>query len=223
MVDAAIALADTDGLEAMTIRSVAAALGASPMTIYTYVPTKAELLDLMLDAVYARMPSSRWPSRQRWRARARAVAEANLELYRAHPWAADIGTTRPPLGPGLMAKYEHELAALEGLGLDDVEMDAALTFVLGFVRQHAIAARESAAAQDTSGSDAEWWAVAGPELARFVDPERFPLASRVGSAAGAAQAAAFSPDRAFDFGIERVLDGLATLLVESALPRSSHG
>lgn len=56
--------------------------------------------------------------------------------------------------------------------------------MLGFVRQHALTAQEVAAAADASGSDAEWWAAAGPELALFVGPARFPLASRVGSAAG---------------------------------------
>src|SRR5262245_11128111 len=184
VVDAAIDLADADGLDAVTIRAVAAKLGAAPMSIYTYVPAKAELLDLMVDAVCARMPRAPWPRRQRWRARVRAVADANRDLYRAHPWAAGVATTRPPLGPGLLAKYEHELAALDGLGLTDLELDSALTFVVGFARQHALTADEAAVAQDASGSDADWWASAGPELARFATAERFPLASRVGSTAG---------------------------------------
>jgi AcrR family transcriptional regulator len=213
VVDAAIEVADADGLASVTIRAVAARLGASPMTVYTYVETKAELLDLMVDAVYVRMPRPPWPRRQGWRTRVRAVADANRDLYEAHPWAARVSTARPPLGPGLIEKYEHELAALDGLGLTDLEMDAALTFVLGFVRQDAIAAQESAE-NDASGSDADWWVAAGPELARFVEPARYPLASRVGSAAGSAQGAAYSPARAYEFGLERVLDGLSVLIEE---------
>ena len=133
VVDAAIAIADADGLDAVTMRAVAERLGTSPMSLYTYIPGKAELLDLMLDALYLAM--ARKPFRLQWRARLRAVAEANRELYARHPWAARISTARPPLGPGLMAKYEYELAAFDGLGLSDIEMDAALTFLLAFVQE----------------------------------------------------------------------------------------
>ena len=108
-----------------------------------------------------------------------------------------------------MAKYEHELAALDGLGLSDIEMDAALTFLLAFVQANAVAAQDHASAP---GTDAEWWAAAGPLLARVVNPERYPLASRVGSAAGAAQGGAYDADHAYAFGLERVLDGLAALI-----------
>ena len=102
----------SEGLAAVTMRALAARLGVSAMTLYGYVPGKDELLDLMLDALYARMPRPPWRAGSGWRARARAVAEANRALYAAHPWAAAVSTARPPLGPGLMAKYEHELAAL---------------------------------------------------------------------------------------------------------------
>ncbi len=207
VVDAAIAIADADGLEAVTMRAVAERLGTSPMSLYTYVPGKAELLDLMLDALYLAMP--RKPFRRQWRARLRAVAEVNRELYARQPSAARVSTARPPLGPGLMAKYEYELAAFDGLGLSEVEMDAALTFLLAFVQGNAVAAQEHA---DAPGTDAEWWATAGPLLARVVDPERYPLASRVGSAAGAAQGGAYDAQRAYAFGLERVLDGLAALI-----------
>jgi len=207
VVDAAIAIADADGLDAVTMRAVAERLGASPMSLYTYIPGKAELLDLMLDALYLAM--ARKPFRLQWRARLQAVAEANRELYARHPWAARISTARPPLGPGLMAKYEYELAAFDGLGLSDVEMDAALTFLLAFVQGNAVAAQEHA---DAPGTDADWWATAGPLLARVVDPERYPLASRVGSAAGAAQGGAYDAEHAYAFGLERVLDGVAALI-----------
>ena len=193
------------------MRAIAARLGTSPMTIYTHVPGKAELLDLMLDAAYAAMPRPPWPPRRRWRRRLRAVAAANRDLYEAHPWAARVSTARPPLGPGQLAKYEHELGALDGAGLGDVEMDAALTYLLAFVQAAAVAAQD-AAAGSAAESDATWWAEAGPLLARVAGPERYPLASRVGSAAGAAQGAAYDPDAAYAFGLERVLDGLGALI-----------
>ena len=88
-------------------------------------------------------------------------------------------------------------------------MDAALTFLLAFVQANAVAAQDHAVAP---GTDADWWATAGPLLARVVQPERYPLASRVGSAAGAAQGGAYDAERAYAFGLERVLDGLAALI-----------
>ena len=98
-VAAAIRLADGGGLAAVTIRAVARAVGAAPMSLYTYVPGKAELLDLMLDAAYAAMPRADTSARG-WRERVRAVAEENRVLFADHPWAARVGTGRPPLGPG---------------------------------------------------------------------------------------------------------------------------
>jgi AcrR family transcriptional regulator len=212
VVEAAVAIADAEGLDAVTIRAVAGKLGMSPMNLYTYVPGKAELLDLMLDGLYAAMPREPWSARQAWRPRLRAVAEANRKLYEAHPWAARVSTARPPLGPGQIAKYEHELAALDNLGLTDIEMDAALTFLLGFVQATAVAAQDAMQAQGEFRDDDEWWAAAGPVLERLVDPERYPLAARVGAAAGAAQGSAYDPERAYSFGLERILDGLGALI-----------
>jgi AcrR family transcriptional regulator len=207
VVDAAIAFADEAGLEALTVRALASRLQLSPMALYTYVPGKAELLDLMLDTLYLRMERPDWSPRDGWRERLRAVAGVNRALFAEHPWAAQVSTARPPLGPGLMAKYDHELAALDGAGLDDIDRDAALTFLLGFVQASAVADQDAG-----PGDDAAWWEAAGPLLAQAMDAERYPLAVRVGGAAGAAQGAAFDPERAYAFGLERVLDGLAALI-----------
>jgi AcrR family transcriptional regulator len=212
IVDAAIALADAEGLGVVTMRRVAQALDVAPMSLYTYVPGKAELIDLMLDTVYARMPRSE-PAGPGWRARLTAVADDNRALYERHPWLAAVSTSRPPLGPGVTAKYEHELRALDGIGLDDIEMDAALTFLLGFVETCARSAADIRAAQHESAmSDAEWWSANEPLLAKVFDADRYPLASRVGSAAGAAHGGAYHPDHAYAFGLQRVLDGLAALI-----------
>ena len=73
----------------------------------------------------------------------------------------------------------------------------------------------AAAATDATaapGTDTEWWERAGPLLARAVDPARYPLAARVGAAAGEAHGAAYDPEHAYAFGLERVLDGLAALI-----------
>ncbi|MFI6867913.1 TetR/AcrR family transcriptional regulator C-terminal domain-containing protein [Nocardia sp. NPDC050406] len=216
VVAAAIEIADTEGLSALTMRSVAAKLGLTPMATYTYVPGKAELLDLMLDTVYQRMPRTDLTGMP-WRDRVCAIAAENREMFDRHPWVAYLPTTRPPLGPGVAVKYEHELSAFDGLGLTDLEMDSALTYVLGFVNSVArIAIDTQRAAADSGMSDHEWWERAAPVLARVFDEARFPLGARVGAAAGQAHDSAYSAEHAYRFGLARVLDGLESLIEKSS-------
>ncbi|MER5862028.1 TetR/AcrR family transcriptional regulator [Kitasatospora sp. NPDC002040] len=216
VVQAALELADADGLDAVSMRRIAQQLGVTPMTLYTYVPGKAELLDLMLDTLFLRMPRPVDPAAP-WRERVTAVAESNRVLQLAHPWVAALPATRPPLGPGLIAKYDHELGAFDGLGLTDLDIDAALTHLLAFVRSTGRTALEARAAErDSAMSDDDWWEVNGPLLARVFDPERHPLATRIGAAAGEAHRSAYSADHAYGFGLRCVLDGFAALIAERA-------
>lgn len=214
---AALSLADDQGLAAVTMRAVAERVGVSAMSLYTYVPGKAELLDLMVDALYLAMPRPAW-GRTRWRKRAVAVAESNRALLTAHPWLTEVAAlSRPPLGPGVLAKYDHELGAFDGTGLFDVDTDAALTYLLGFVQAHARAAHDAQrATTDSALSDAQWWAANQPVLARALDPEAYPRATRIGAAAGEAQGSAWSADHAWTFGLARTLDGLAALIERRA-------
>jgi hypothetical protein len=130
------------------------------------------------------------------------------------PWnPAAISTIRPPLGPGQIAKYEHELSAYDGLGLDDVTVDHCLTYLLSFVQACARAASEARDAQrGTAMDDEQWWAASAPLLARVLDENAYPTAARVGAAAGAAHGSAYDPGHAYDFGLRRVLDGLAAII-----------
>lgn len=212
VVDAAIAIADEGGIDAVTMRAVAATLGIAAMSIYTYVPGKAELIDLMLDRLYLAMP--REPLTELpWRERLTAVAESNRALFRAHPWLASVATIRPTLGPGTMAKYEHELSAFTGLGLDDVTIDDALTYLLTFVQAAARAAHE-ASEQALAGAmtDEQWWAANQSLFARVFDPEKYPLAARIGAASAEANGGAYVPGHAYAFGLARTLDALAALI-----------
>ncbi|WP_231953608.1 TetR/AcrR family transcriptional regulator [Actinoplanes derwentensis] len=218
VVEAGITLAGAEGLDAVSMRRVAQELGVVPMTLYTYVPDKGALLDLMLDRLYLAMPRADHPDRP-WRERLAAVAEENRRLYGEHPWAASLPASRPPLGPGLMAKYEHELRAFDGCGLDDVTRDSALTFLIGFVQAQARSEAEVRAAATRAGdTDFEWWAERGPIFQVVFEQHRYPTATRVGAAAGAALGAAYDPGHAYTFGLNRVLDGLAAL-IETGDPR----
>ncbi len=211
---AAIDIADSEGLGALTMRRVSEVLGVGTMTPYTYVPGKAELLDLMVDTVYGELPAID-PDAGDWRQRLERVALDNWALYQRHPWLAQVETSRPVLGPNLLAKYERELTALGDTGLGDVELDSVLTLVLGHVRSTARAAAELAELESSSGvTDAQWWQAQAPWLAKFAGTKQFPTATRVGAAAGQAHNAIYAPEHALLFGLQRLVDGVAVLIAE---------
>lgn len=215
LVAAGIAIADAEGLDAVSMRRVAERLGASPMSLYTYVPARGDLVDLMADASLAGLydDPDALARTGSWRDALRAMAGARWRLLTAHPWLLDHGSARPVLGPHTLLAYETELRPLDGIGLSDVEMDAVVTLVLSHVAGAARARSDVLLAQRSSGmTDAQWWQLAGPALAEHVDEPRLPVSSRVGSATGAAHDAATSPDHALAFGLERIIDGVGALL-----------
>ena len=215
VVQAAVTLADADGIDAVTIRGVAEHLGVSPMSLYTYVPGRAELLDLMIDHAHGELAAPE-PGPD-WRAALEAIAENQWALFHRHPWLLQVATSRSALGPHSFAKYEHELRAVEGIGLDDVEMDAVVALVSGLVRTTARSSLEAARLVRSSGlTDAQWWERAAPVLAGIpaADAAHYPLSSRVGQAAGQFHNAAEDPAHTFRFGLARVLDGIETLVSE---------
>jgi AcrR family transcriptional regulator len=212
IVSAAIEIADADGLAALSMRRVAEQLGVGTMSLYTHVPGKGELIEVMLDTVIGEVTMPEDVSGG-WRARLESIARANWALYHQHPWILQVAASRPPLGPHVIAKYDYELRAVEGIGLDDIEMDSVITLVLGYVEGAAARALEASQAEQRTGmSEEQWWEASAPLLARVFDPNRYPVAARVGAAAGEAYNAAFDPEHAFEFGLQRVLDGIAVLV-----------
>ncbi|WP_202946727.1 TetR/AcrR family transcriptional regulator [Allomesorhizobium alhagi] len=212
LIEAAIGIADEHGLAAMTIRGLAAALHKPTMTIYTYVSGKAELVPLMLDTIYQRMDRSA-PADRDWRDKVVRIAEDNRRLFERHPWAADVSFGRPSLGPGTIAKYEYELAALEDLGVDDVTRDSVLTHILVVVAAVARAsANQDLEVRSSAQSDEEWWRENAPFLALAFDPEKFPLAARIGAAAGDALGGAFNAEHSWTFAVDRMIDGIEALI-----------
>ncbi len=210
IVRAAIELADTAGIANLSMRRVAERLSVGTMSLYTYVPGKAELLDVMLDTVYGETTE---PTQDGWRARLEHIARDNLALYQRHPWLTQVATSRPVLGPNAIAKYDRELRAIDGIGLSDLEMDSVLTLISGYVHGAARGAADAKAAEQSTGmSDEQWWYAHVPFLERIMDGRRYPVAARVGSAAGEAHQAAYNPEHAFEFGLSCVLDGVEMLV-----------
>ncbi|MEV0060391.1 TetR/AcrR family transcriptional regulator [Nocardia sp. NPDC050718] len=205
VVAAGIALADRDGIDKLTIRAVAADLGLRAMSLYTYVPSKEALLVLMVDAVAADDPPipADLPIRDRMIA---VAARIRAELI-AHPWLLEVSPWRQVLGPARMRRYEGQLAAIEGIGLDDLAMDRAIAVLTDFATGNARLAIAAAGAT-AQLSDADWWNVHGPLLARVMPAAEFPLAGRVGATVGEHYQAPADPDGAFSYGVATLVDGI---------------
>ncbi|MFF3223347.1 TetR/AcrR family transcriptional regulator C-terminal domain-containing protein [Nocardia suismassiliense] len=205
VVEVAVALADRDGYAKLSIRAVAAELGLRPMSLYTYVPSKDALTVLMVDAVADE--DAPIPAELPVRARLAAIArQVRVELI-AHPWLLEVSPWRQVIGPGRMRRYERQLAAIEGIGLSDVEMDRVIAVLSEFATGNGRVA--VAAQRDTQVmTDVQWWDVHGPLLTEAMPSSSFPISARVGAAVGELYQAPADPDGAFDYGLDRLLDGI---------------
>lgn len=202
IVRAAIGLADADGLEAVSLRKVAARLDVGPMRLYGYIDTKDELLDLMVDSVFAEIR----PAGDDWREVLRSLAETTRQAVHRHEWFADLIGGRPQLGPHALAAGEAVVAGLGAVDLDAVMpvVGAVNAYVIGAVRRE-IAERR---AERATGMDQQQFqAATGPYLTRTFATGRFPALATV-----IRDAAHLDADRTFTIGLDFVLDGVAASL-----------
>ena len=211
VIDAAVELADGAGLATLSMRGLAQHLGLGAMTLYTYVPNRGGLIALMVDQVLGRTELP--PPPDDLRARLALVAEVQYADCRAHPWLLEVAGLRPWLGPHASDRYEWQLSAVEGIGLDDIEMDQTVTllsaFGAGIARtEHAVRRAE----QESGVTDKEWWEANAEALTEVMAGHDYPIAGRVGTAAGEAYQAASDPRREFEFGLARIVDGLVAYL-----------
>ncbi len=199
IVRAAIRLADADGLDAVSLRKVAAALDVGPMRLYGYIATKDELLDLMVDAAHAEIR----PSGDDWREALRSLAEATRHAAHEHEWLADLLGGRPQLGPHALAGGETIVAALGDVDVDSImPMVAAVNaYVIGAVRRE-IAERRAERA--TGMDEKRWQAALGPYLERTFADGRHPALATV-----VRDAAHLDADQTFRTGLAFLLDGIA--------------
>ncbi len=216
IIEAAIAIADVEGLDAVSMRRVAERLSVGAMSLYTHVPGKGELTDLMFDTVAGELYTDvDEPSRQPggWREALRFIARRNWELYGRHSWLLHLSYARPVMGPHVSRNYEAELRPLEGIGLTDIEMDDTLALVLSHVSSVARSRLLQRSAQQESGqTDLEWWVAVAPVLETVMSGQHFPVSARVGQAAGMAHEAVTNPEHALSFGLHRILDGVEVLI-----------
>ncbi|GAB3432405.1 TetR/AcrR family transcriptional regulator [Flindersiella endophytica] len=212
IVRTAISVADAEGLGALSMRRVALELGVGTMSLYTHVPGKGELIDLMEDVVLGETARPALAGAS-WRQRLEQVAHEHWKLYHRHRWLLQVVAHRPPLGPNLMAKYEYELRAVDGVGLTELEMDSIVALVTSFVHGAARSAVDAARnTEETGVTDRQWWAAHAPYLGKLMDASRFPLAAKVGAVAGEELGAAYDPAHTFTFGLKCILDGVEALV-----------
>ncbi|GAB2896487.1 TetR/AcrR family transcriptional regulator [Streptomyces mayteni] len=198
IVRAAVRLADADGLTAVSLRKVAAALGVGPMRLYGYIATKEELLELMVDAVYAEIR----PAGDGWREVLRSLAEDTRRAAHEHEWFADLIGGRPQLGPHTLASGEAVVAGMEGVDVDTVVpvVAAVNAYVIGAVRREISERR----AERATGTDKEQWQAAfGPYLERTFATGRYPAMATV-----VRDGPHLSADETFLTGLDFLLDGI---------------
>lgn len=198
---AGIAIADRDGLAAVTMQHVADALGVTKMALYRYVPGKTELVALMTDLAIGEVPQDGGVPGD-WRARLGDWASQMFSRFGRHPWALEATAGPRIIGPNELGWAEQAVAALASTGLEGGEMLDVAATLAGHVR--AIAQQQSA--QPDGSAEQSMAAAIGPLLAGR--EERFPALS----AALRSAARHGSQDQALEFGIDRILDGVELLI-----------
>ena len=203
VVDAGVAIADAEGLDALSIRKVASQLGIGAMSVYTYVPGRSELIELMIDRVYADHPLP--DATASWRARMEDWMRATWRTYHVHPWLLDYNMARLPIGPHVLDVEEALYAAVLAAGFAGAENVA----ISNLVRwQLAGAARtmigDTAEERNTGVSAEAYWDSRSSFWLTYFDPERYPTMAAVWEVGGFDDPAGWD----FDRMITRLLDGI---------------
>ncbi|MDJ1136979.1 TetR/AcrR family transcriptional regulator [Streptomyces iconiensis] len=230
-----IGVADGEGLAALSMQRVAGLLDVTKMALYRYMPGKAELVALMVDAALGETPPPPARPHSGWRPQLAAWARQLVTVFERHPWLLDAMPGPRVTGPRELAWTERALAALDGTGLTGAERLDAVMLLTGHVREIAQQARAAGAGAAGSAGDAQ--GTGGGERTAGAEstgdgpghgPEEQFAAGLAGlmrdhgadfpalSAALSATATEGGRDQGLDFGLERILDGLGLLIAERA-------
>src|SRR5579859_1520904 len=210
IVAAAVRVADTEGLAAVSMGRVAGELGTAPMSLYRHVSSKEELLTVMVDAAWGSAPGAPAPG-ESWRDGLSRWAWALRDGARRHPWVVRIPLNSLPIMPNEVAWFENALACMAGTGLTEARKASVIMLLAGYVRNLATTEADIAAAIQASGlSPAEWMSSYPRMLGQLTDAQRFPALTAF-IAAGVFDAED-GPDDEFIFGLDRILDGVEVLV-----------
>jgi AcrR family transcriptional regulator len=205
IVEAAIAVADREG-SCFGMRDVSAELGVGTMTIYRYVPGKAELIDLMVDRLSRVGPDAPELSGMDWRSRLEMLAEGVWKVYSEHPWLLELNQRRPVLGPDSLDGYQFAVAAFEGHELPAKEVNliitAVMNLVVGTARQYLMG---DSMDERPAVDEQEWWSQQEPYLVKALESGRYPKLTWFTDT----EAWDISAHQAMRFALDTFLDGLA--------------
>ncbi|MFE7336328.1 TetR/AcrR family transcriptional regulator [Streptomyces griseus] len=240
IVTAAVAVADAEGLAAVSMRRLSTELGTGTMSLYRYVPGKAELLDLMLDRVLGEplpsgtgtgtgmgagadpadtsgAPAEPADAPADWRAAIDTMARTYLDNLRRHPWLLKINQARTVLGPSALRGLELSLTSLRTMGLRDPELIGVIITVNSFVEGLArTQADEAEAVAQTGLSDEEFWDNQRPYLERAMLSGAYPMMAGMSEDT-------FSPEfDHFEFGLRRLIAGFEALVAERTAERAAE-
>lgn len=201
VVSAAVGIAGTDGVQAVSMNRIAKRLGFSPMALYRYVTNKQELLALMVESALQDVPPPAIDGLT-WRPAVTAWAWGMQELFQEHQWLAALNLTQVPFGPRRLAWLECGIAALSGTALSEKEKGDVVQLINGFVFAEAQYATDPTSSEgETDGFTA---------LVENVEAETYPAV--INAVDGGAFAAGGGTPSTFEFGLERILDGVEVLI-----------
>ncbi|WP_326792919.1 TetR/AcrR family transcriptional regulator C-terminal domain-containing protein [Streptomyces sp. NBC_00841] len=199
-------IADAEGLGAVSMQRVAEQLGKTKMSLYRYLPGKAELIAVMVETALDDAPEG---GEDDWRARLTAWSYGLVEMLRRHPWLLEATVGPRLMGPKELGWMERALSALDGTGLTGAERMDAVVLLTSHVRGIAL---QSRAAAPSSAPEAQLLAALGTVL-RDHGADYPHLAAATASSVGSGTQ---GQDQALEFGLDRILDGLEVLIAEHA-------
>jgi AcrR family transcriptional regulator len=212
VVHTAVELADRLGVAGVTLLKIATELGYTKMALYRHVGSKDELLELMADRATGAAPQL---DPDGWRAGLRQWAHALRAVYAEHTWLAHLPISGPPRGPNSISWLDALLRVLRDSGLDGATKLGISVVLSGYVRHSSALARQLEEGRRHTGLDqVQAEHDYGRMLVQLIDPERFPDAAQLFAAdpfeSAPEQPADSDPD--FTFGLELILDGIATAI-----------
>jgi AcrR family transcriptional regulator len=195
--EAALGLVDRDGLDGLSMRRLADALGVGTMTLYGYFRSKRELLDAVVDAAVSDRPLPRPGGR--WREQLRELLLAARRNLVRHPGLVEIRVRQPVLQPEALRFSEAGLRILRGAGFDTREATLSFRLVFSYIFGFAAFSPAEAVEEDRAAAAA---------AIRALPPDEYPELA----AASEEAAAAMGGEEAFEYGLDRILDGLEARL-----------
>ena len=209
IVDAAVAIADREGLSAVSMGKVAESLGFTAMSLYRYIPSKDDLLILMQEAV-SEVPLPAHDELGDWREMIREYFRISVRIIRQHPWFTDIPVYGVPATPGSLRYVDWLLGALKDFPLHDFEKMNIILLLTSYARSAGIIRRDLDRIAQGGADMSARVAAYGAALKELVTPDRFPhLHPLIMSGVYTGEKVDESGEEIdFDFGLERILDGI---------------